>query len=185
MSEEEAKLQRNLEARLLNFNPIKKELAQLVADIDTILQAGSQTAQADGENAVDADGNEADTEIDGDDAEAEAEAEADADQGDKDDADDEEDKEKNSKAAKRKAKAEPNVQKVAKAKKAKTNKKTEVEASSTFVSTLYSGSDESDVDERIPKKKQKKNPDDWTDENFEKYYGAPKKNRPGQRARRE
>lgn len=166
--EDKAKPQRDLEARLLNFKPIKEEISQLVTDIDTILQAGSQAAVDVVEGAED------------DDVEME-EDEADVNQDD-----DDEPEEEDPAVPKRKQKAAPTSEKATKAKKATKSKKQSVEAESTFVSTLYSdSSDDSDVEEKTANKKQKKNPDDWTDENFEKYYGAPKKNRAGQRARRE
>ena len=40
---DKSKLLRDLETRLLNFKLIREEFTRLVADIDAILQAGSQT----------------------------------------------------------------------------------------------------------------------------------------------
>lgn len=166
--EDKAKSQRDLEARFLNFKPIKEEISRLVTDIDTILQAGSQTSVDVVEGAEDDD------------------VEMEEDQADVYQDDDDEPEEKDATVPKRKQKAAPTSEKATKAKKATKSKRQSVEAESTFVSTLYSdSSDDSDVEEKTANKKQKKNPDDWTDDNFEKYYGAPKKNRAGQRARRE
>ncbi|KAG2180514.1 hypothetical protein INT44_003518 [Umbelopsis vinacea] len=160
MSLEDAKLQHNIEARLLNFKPIKEEFSKLLEDIVKIIDAGSQIPEVATEATNDAEEDEMEVE------------------------EEEEQKvEKESVPSKRKTKSDSSDKAASTAKKPKASKQ-ETDASSTFVSTLYSDSEEEEEQEK-PKKKKKSSDENWVDENFDKYYGKEKKNRPSQRRRRE
>jgi hypothetical protein len=183
---EKSKVVRDLEARLLNFKSIRDEFAKVTSAVDAILQAGTGSHAATESNvkeieevtkdAIDDDeGDEADNDDDDDDDDVEMK------EGGADDIKDRMDTPKRKKTSTVVAASQP--------KKTRPKKETTrpTAAESTFVSTLYSSSDDDDEEEEIsPKKKQKKSKsDDWVDDKFDEYYGAPKKNRPGQRARRE
>jgi hypothetical protein len=185
---EKSKVVRDLEARLLNFKSIRDEFAKVTSAVDAILQAGTGSHAATESNvkeieevtkdAIDDDeGDEADNDDDDDDDDDDVEMK----EGGADDTKDRMDTPKRKKTSTVVAASQP--------KKTRPKKETTrpTAAESTFVSTLYSSSDDDDEEEEIsPKKKQKKSKsDDWVDDKFDEYYGAPKKNRPGQRARRE
>lgn len=159
---EKAKLQHNIEARLLNFKPIKEELSKLLEDIEKIMEAGSHVPEADVAKTNASEDNEMVVEEEADEYEGVVAPPP----------------------PKRKAtKSDSSDKATATPKKSKANKN-ETDASSTFVSTLYSDS-EGEEKEAKPKKKKKSSDDNWVDENFDKYYGKEKKNRPSQRRRRE
>ncbi|CAO3692569.1 unnamed protein product [Umbelopsis ramanniana] len=161
ISPENAKLQHNIEARLLNFKPIKEEFSKLLEDIEKVMEAGSHVPEA----VVDKTNASEDNDMEVEEEEDEEKAVVDA------------------PPTKRKAvKSDSSDKATSTPKKPKANKK-ETDASSTFVSTLYSDSEEEE--EEKPKKKKKSSDDNWVDENFDKYYGKEKKNRPSQRRRRE
>jgi hypothetical protein len=162
ISLEKAKLQHNIEARLLNFKPIKEEFGKLLEDIDKVIEAGAHVPEAVADKTNDAEDNEMEVE---EDEEEDQKVEIDP------------------LPSKRKTKSDSSENATSTAKKPKVSKK-ETDASSTFVSTLYSDSEEEGEKEK-PKKKKKSSDDNWVDENFDKYYGKEKKNRPSQRRRRE
>ncbi|KAH8554013.1 BUD22-domain-containing protein [Umbelopsis sp. PMI_123] len=156
-SAEKAKLQHNVEARLLNYNLIKEEFSKLLEEIDKIVEAGSHVPEVVDETN--------DVEINKMEVEQEADQEV----------------ETEDPIPKPRSKPDSLDKVKPSAKKSKSSKK-EVEQSSTFVTTLHSDSDE---EKESPKKKNKSKDDNWVDENFDKYYGKVKKNRPSQRRRRE
>lgn len=183
---EKSKILRDLETRLLNFKPIREEFSKMVTEVDATLQAGS--------------GSHAATKSSVKEVKELSPGEADNDHDVGDEADDEDietmedvdstgDKVDTPKRKRGSAAGAASQPKKIKPKKEATKAKA---AESTFVGTLYSGSDDDDdeneeeQEEKVTKKKQKKSKsDDWVDDKFDEIYGAPKKNRPGQRARRE
>ncbi|KAG2174108.1 hypothetical protein INT43_004128 [Umbelopsis isabellina] len=181
---EKSKILRDLETRLLNFKPIREEFAKVVKDVDATLQAGSGSQAAIETNVKEVeelnqggDDNDHDTADEADDEDIEMKEEEDS-TGDQVDTSKRKRGSAAGDASQPKKKTKPKKESV----KAKA-------AESTFVGTLYSGSgddDEEEQEEKVSKKKQKKSKsDDWVDDKFDEIYGAPKKNRPGQRARRE